>query len=467
MGIAGRMVDLDELVLCCRDEKAREYIREAVACYKSEAFRSAIVAAWIAVVFDILHKLRELDLTGDKNARKHLDDFEKIVAGGESKLKEALDFERGILDVAASDFELLTPNEKLDLARLQEDRNRCAHPSMQAMDTVYEPTAELARSHIRNAVEILLAREPVQGKAALARIWAEIKSEYFPTGTEEAVAHFRSGPLARARDSLVRNLVLSLVKAFVLDENAEGKQMQRAAAALGAVIALHRTRAEGTLSCDLPTILQRVSDDQIIRIISLARSCPPAWAAAGDSARARVCRYLESETLGGSDLLAAVICARGVPDLQDIAKRRTKSLDPDALYKLLMVVDVAKLMDLVPRNINELKNAKSFRTAEKYMETLILPMAPVLSAENLGEILRMAGSNSQIFNAARTPDLLAELFVRTKHTHEQSSAEWLAYFREMEKCHAEDKIDVSYTPLADVLRRAGLLRESEEEKNRT
>ena len=148
------IVDLDELVLKCRDDKAREYIWEAIASYKSGAFRSAIVSTWIAVVYDIVSKLNELELTGDKKAKKHLEDYEKIVAGGESKLKEALDFERGILEMAATDFDLLTSNELLDLNRLKEDRNRCAHPSMQAIGNVYVPSPELARTHIRNAVDL-------------------------------------------------------------------------------------------------------------------------------------------------------------------------------------------------------------------------------------------------------------------------------------------------------------------------
>ena len=85
------LVDLDMLVLRCRDEQARDYIREAVACYKANAFRACIVATSNPVVFDYLHKLRELDLTGDKNARQKLQEFEKIRAGGEKQLKKAME----------------------------------------------------------------------------------------------------------------------------------------------------------------------------------------------------------------------------------------------------------------------------------------------------------------------------------------------------------------------------------------
>ena len=49
-------IDLDELVVRCRDKQAKQFIKEAIACYKAGAYRSCIVATWNAVVFDFLHK---------------------------------------------------------------------------------------------------------------------------------------------------------------------------------------------------------------------------------------------------------------------------------------------------------------------------------------------------------------------------------------------------------------------------
>lgn len=45
------IADLDELIIRCRNQAAKEYISEAVACYKSGAYRSCIVATWIAFTF--------------------------------------------------------------------------------------------------------------------------------------------------------------------------------------------------------------------------------------------------------------------------------------------------------------------------------------------------------------------------------------------------------------------------------
>jgi hypothetical protein len=152
-------IDLDELILLCRNDKAKSFIQEAVSCYKAGAYRQVIVATWIALVYDIIHKLQELELAGDANATRILEKYEKIRKAGD--LRGSLDFERTILDVAMKDFELISDIEYIDLARLQEDRNRCAHPAMNANEEIYQPSPELARSHLRNAIEHLLQRPPV------------------------------------------------------------------------------------------------------------------------------------------------------------------------------------------------------------------------------------------------------------------------------------------------------------------
>src|SRR3972149_2280590 len=120
-------LDLDELILLCRNENAKNTIHDAVQCYKAGSFRQAIVATWIALVYDIIHKLQELELTGDANAARYLEQYEKIRKAGD--IRGSLEFEKNILRVARDEFELITDIEYVDLIRLQEDRNRCAHPA--------------------------------------------------------------------------------------------------------------------------------------------------------------------------------------------------------------------------------------------------------------------------------------------------------------------------------------------------
>ena len=137
-------IDLDELIVRCRDKSSRKFIQEAVSCYRAGAFRSCIVSTWNAVVFDFLHKLRELELLGDKEAIRLLEEFEKLRSSG-NQFKELWQFESDIPDIALKKFELISAVEKSDIKRLFEDRSRCAHPSMTSLEEPFEATAELAR----------------------------------------------------------------------------------------------------------------------------------------------------------------------------------------------------------------------------------------------------------------------------------------------------------------------------------
>src|SRR5215468_10091880 len=95
--------DLDELVLRCRTEEGRKYITEAVTCYKAGAYRACIVATWVAVVYDLISKIRDLALSGDAEAQRLVEDLNKwqplIAQGNQDAIKKSLDLEREIVDV--------------------------------------------------------------------------------------------------------------------------------------------------------------------------------------------------------------------------------------------------------------------------------------------------------------------------------------------------------------------------------
>jgi hypothetical protein len=283
------LADLDELVILCRDDKARLYIVEAVACYRSGAYRSAIVATWIAVCYDIIDKLRELALSGDKAAEQEIAKIER--ARSSNDLLQTLKFERGILTLAKDQFELISHLEYIDLLRLQEDRNRCAHPSLVSQDQAFNPSGELARLHIRSAVLHLLQHQPVQGKYALERLLQEINSEYFPNTTEKALQAFSSGPLKRPRDSLVRNLVIVLLKT-ALDPATVHEHLQQAyyrfTAALHAVKKLHRQIFDKTFKESFPSVFRALPDNLIHDGIRLLIDLEDYWDTLPQDIRVRI-----------------------------------------------------------------------------------------------------------------------------------------------------------------------------------
>jgi hypothetical protein len=161
----------------------RQVAEEAVATYRAGAYRSCIVTTWIAVVFDIIDKMREAALFGNAEIKQRLEDFDRwqaqIASGNKAVLSQALAFEREILDYAHKKLEFIDGQQLIDLERLQGDRNRCAHPTFQRDAVPYQPSGEIARAHLSHAMQHLLQQPPVQGRAALSELRKILASDYF------------------------------------------------------------------------------------------------------------------------------------------------------------------------------------------------------------------------------------------------------------------------------------------------
>lgn len=219
MGPLEGLYDIEVLASRCRSDQSREHIIEAIRCYQAGAYRAAIVTVWIAVVFDLLDKIRELSLSGDAEAKlleaTHGAFITQANSNDPQGIKGALEFERTILETCSSKLQFFDSQQLIDLERLREDRHRCAHPSFQNIGAPYFPSAEQARLHLRNAVSHVLSLPPVQGKAALAELEVMIASDYFPQDVVKAQAHLRDSSLKSGSDSLYKSIVDSLVYGFV------------------------------------------------------------------------------------------------------------------------------------------------------------------------------------------------------------------------------------------------------------
>jgi hypothetical protein len=283
-------IDLDELVALCRDKLAKKFIQEAVACYRAGAYRSCIVATWNAVVFDFLHKLRELELLGNGEATNLLQKFEKLSL--EQKVKELWQFEKEIPTLALEKFELISHPEKPQIERLFQDRSLCAHPSMASLEEPFEATAELARCHLRSAVMYLLQRPPVQGRSARDRIFQDIQSEYFPIDPELAAQYFQKSPLARARFILIKDVVLGLTVSLLTEERQKDERI-RQFSALNAIASLYPNETREILSERLSDIiLGKVTDTDWNKVIIYLGSVK-AWDKLSEPCQLKAMAFIE------------------------------------------------------------------------------------------------------------------------------------------------------------------------------
>ncbi|BBZ93059.1 hypothetical protein BRDID11004_60430 [Bradyrhizobium diazoefficiens] len=319
--------DLDELVLSCRNEEGRQYIAEAVACYKAGAYRACIVSAWIAVVYDLLAKVRELALSGDQAAQLIVDDLSKwqpgISRGDQSAIKSSLDLERTIANVANDQFGFFEGMQLVDLERLHADRNRCAHPTYQGTEQPYAPSAELARTHLVHAVRHVLSQAPVQGKAAAAQIIRLVESSFFPTEVEKAKVQFRSAGLDRARESLIRAIVDQLVFGY-LEGMPPLKGRPQTACAVRAIAEMYPEICEPRIRRALNSICRRVADTELVFFIGLQKSYSQMWSLLEPDNRTRLGEVVRQCT---DDIAqhAIPICV-DIPELQDVCRERLSRL---------------------------------------------------------------------------------------------------------------------------------------------
>lgn len=328
-------IDLDELIILCRDKSAKKFIQEAVACYRVGAYRSCIVSTWNAVVFDFVHKLRQLDQVGNGEASTLLQSFEKMSRN--SEVRSLWEFEQKIPGVALSTFELISPIEKTDITRLFEDRSRCAHPSMVSVEEPFEATAELARYHMRSAVTHLLQRPPVQGIKAKDRIYQDIESAYFPIDPNEAAKYFQKGPLLRARPSLIRSIVVE-VTGSLLKGNPPEDERERLFSALNAVALMYHTLVREILAEKLSSfIIDEVSDKNWEKVVEYLRRVV-AVEDLSDPCKSKAIRFIQKMNV-----------------VQGISKQEKKILVNAAHIDFLRNSVQEKLREAPPDEILELK----------------------------------------------------------------------------------------------------------------
>lgn len=394
--MASPLADLDELVLKCRDEKALQYIKEAVNCYKSGAFRSAIVSTWIAVTFDLIDKFKELSLLGDTEAEKQVEEIEK--ARRINDISRFLQLEREIIGVARDRLELISHTESIDLERLQVDRNRCAHPSMNLEGDIFNPSAELARLHIYSAVNHLLQYPPSQGKYALDKLMSEIESNFFPSSKVEIFLAIKNSPLNKPRYSLLRNFIVVLLKNALNDEYEEGKKY-RLYLILEAIRELHQESYNEILGKDLSKIISKVPDGNLNLAINLLMSLDDSWIYLENFVQNKLNAFVSDLPKSYIDNLEYLL---NYEPLKTSAEKRLKRA---AMSELVNIIPFNMDSRIIDRMIEIYGLSDNFYSANDWVKEAIVFVFE-FSPKHVKNIIEVASENSQVIHSNEYPRLI-------------------------------------------------------------
>jgi hypothetical protein len=387
-----RMADLDELVLSCRDLKAREYVAEAVACYRAGAFRSCIVSTWLAVSFDFFDKIAELAILGDKEAELLHTQFRNLKQNND--IYGFLKFERQIPTQCVK-LQMLSPVEEIDIDRLLKDRDRCAHPSINVFDEPFRPTAEQARTHLRNSIEHMLSQPSVKGKAAMKALVKHVSTSFFPEDRERIIAYLEQSPLVRPRPALVKDFVYFLLEQLFVKSN-EPTSM-RIINILDAVITMHREVTEKALNSILEKLLGKVPPERFGKVVMLLGRIPVVWDYVPAGRRAQIEEYVRK--MPEDDILPVLPSALEFAPLADVALVKAKDTGAYELGELISSLPTPigrKLLDIA---VEDLRGAWNFKHINNLVKSCFHRAKSLFTVNDLEKIIKIASNNNGVAGA--------------------------------------------------------------------
>ena len=413
--------DLDELATSVRDQTSKELVLEAIAAYRGGALRAAVVATWIATVYDIISKARELEVQGDGTAAVLIKELDAARDNGNIRKQQEL--EAALLAKAKEDFEFLTPDEHRHLERLREDRHLCAHPAFASDSSLFTPSSEQVRAHLVHAISHLLAHPPVQGKAALDRVKTDLLQPSFPTERDRAVSFLRAKYLDRAKKGLVESLVAVCLKAVLRQTEPDlvGRE-HLMVLCLHAVQDSHVEVYRAQMSHWFPRLAEDLEDDALSRAFIITAADPASWDLLDEPTRVRL-EGLARDYDVASDKEGAIINALSIDDLREPVLEALAKADE---YDQARVIAATPRAELADRAVEVFLGAGGYRHAESLGNEVLLPMARFLSPEQIRRVLTGIPENGQIWYAAEMPEILSKFFDAAQGHLQTTGKEWQA-----------------------------------------
>ena len=419
---------LEDLLNEVRDRESRRHLDDAIRAYQAGAFSSAIIATWIAVAYDLIGKIRELAESGDGQAGDFARGLDNAISS-ENGRDELQKIERDLLKVAHGTFEFIDSRELVELGRLRNDRHVCAHPAFVRPSEIFVPTPELVRLHLATAVDAVLSKEPAPGKRAVQRFINEIVSASFPESLTQLGAYLRARYFQTGKAALRRNLAELIVKGCLVRVQPDGTELdpvivRRSALCAHALDSIQPVLLEEAMAAVIRKREENygLSDDELLCFAASLGDMTAAWRALPESSHPRVEEALRSADV---QLLAdrGVFAAALDGETRKIVDARIVELDN---WQLGTVIAQAPSERFAPAAIEAFTESGSYRNAERNMRALVLPLAGVLTAAQVPEVLAAVKDNPQIRMASRMPLLMVEFFDGSQPTFSECVFDWYA-----------------------------------------
>lgn len=393
-------IDLDILLTRIRNPQSKVYFLDAVKAYKAGALRGALTSAWVALIYDLIAKYRELSAMDDAAATDFIRLWDSATATGD--IRKLLQLEGGILEDATANTQVVNRIARTHLERLREDRHLCAHPAFSAEADLFEPSPELVRLHLVNAVDLVLSQEPLQGKAIFDLYDIDVQSSGFPTTIERILDYVEQRYLVRVRPQNVRNFGTVLAKSLLRGVPAQWEPLHRKIVPSLVAVRDRAAPAWPNISTAIVRLLDNLDPPNRPRAIAFIAAFPDFWPLLQEPTRTALQATVDNAdpaTLVDYRILVGVT----VPQFRAALLLLIAGLSRE---RLADAVAYQPLAELWPRAVEAYQGSGSFRGSETNFSGLISPFAGRLSSQQLDQLLNAVVDNGQNWDAAETETFL-------------------------------------------------------------
>lgn len=428
--------DLEKIQHDVVDVRSRGLVAEVVRCYEGGAYRAALVSLWVAVVADLTGKIRYLAESGDGEAGNVIDDLDKALAN--QRVDQVQRYERDLLATAERRLQILLPRERVELQRLNEDRNLCAHPGFLDEADLFVPDAEVVRAHLVAANRSVFSQRPLAGKRLLATLKIEMGGESWPSDGDYFLDRF----FRPARERVKTNMVKILIKHSVRPPDDSNRAARRALRAALLVAKDSPSLFEGALRSVLHTweASGSLGDSELVRASGAYGNRSVLWEVLPNTGKARLAALLEVCDI--DFLLDERFFFSGAPCDEDIAEK---------FYSIVSELDAERAAKAVKQSINRgsfvrvaidlVRSSASFRGAENNLRLVEL-CSDKLDHEDVANLREAIQRNprNQVRLAGETESILTSIYSASSSTV-ASRREWRAlaeWLHETGEKHGDD-----------------------------
>ncbi|PEN12745.1 hypothetical protein CRI94_12010 [Longibacter salinarum] len=268
---------------------------------------------------------------------------------------------------------------------------------------------------MRNAVDHLLSREPLQGAEALDRIMRDIRSDYFPGEQESAVRRLKATPIRHARKSLISSVVDITLKDALLDLNRydQSQEILNRCVVLKALPEVADSHPVRDIIVSKSTkVLDRMDDVQLGRFVFMCGGIDYIFPSIGNKQQ-RITDYLQNidVTPSGKDetvwrplslVHPDLLFALKVRQLRDLAMQRIKGEGPKAIAEaapyLPENMEWEGFHSLAETVVDDFVNASSYFETERYGK-VVVQFIEHFDEVQMRRLLSSLRTNDQVYGA--------------------------------------------------------------------